>query len=64
MAWGIGHPLSQHDLYCDECQEVPMADRRGRQPSRNQPSKGTRADKRLKRNRKPGAPKPGPKRKR
>lgn len=35
-----------------------MADRRGKQPSKNKPSTGTSADKRLKGN---GGRKPGPK---
>lgn len=38
-----------------------MADGRGKQPSRNKPSKGTRKDKRIKGN---GGRKPGPKPKR
>lgn len=38
-----------------------MPSRRGKQPSRNKPSRGTRADRRLKGN---GGKKPGPKLKR
>lgn len=38
-----------------------MADKRGKQPSKNKPSTATSADRRLKKNRVPGQAKPGPK---